>query len=156
MKLIVNREVDLKRKTEIRRNFAKRGHEKAYMLLLELLSHQSGFSTTQEWLRKQLDWTDKVWKTEAKKLEDNGHLFRYRQTGTNNWTFVVYETPQTGVKRKEKKIEEFLDECKKVKSEKKKELPLYVPEMPENCSFTEEEWVIIYTKKYENEQKNRK
>jgi hypothetical protein len=135
MKLIVNRQQDPKKRSEIRRGFAEKD-AKAYMLLLELLSHQSGFCTSQEYLRELLGWTDKVWKTEAKKLEERGHLFRYRQTGTNNWTFIVHEKPQSGVAAKPKK-------------EKKEELAVSsgVPEQAENSLFTPEEWELIHTTK---------
>lgn len=119
MKLIVNRENDPATRSKIRRGFAEKD-SKAYMLLLELISHQSGFSTSKEYLCELLGWTAKIWKDEAKKLELRGHLFRYRQTGTQNWTFVVYENPQSAIIKKEKKVIEInIEEPFEIKKEDK-------------------------------------
>jgi hypothetical protein len=119
MKLIVNRENDIKKSSKIRRSFS--GEEDAYFLLLELLSHQSGFNPSTEYLQELLGWNNKKWEREAKKLEERGHLYRYRQTGTNNWTFVVYESPQEKTlesKPKEKKENKQPAEPRKVEDMK--------------------------------------
>lgn len=153
MKLIVHRETDPKKKSEIRKAFSKECQYQAYFMLMELLSHQSGFSTSTEYLQDNLGWSTKVWEKWGKVLEERGHLFRYRQTGTNNWTFIVHEQPQAGVaaKPKKEKKEELAVPAEVIEwqeEEKKEELavsaevieqvkiiPIYQPKIDDRLNF---------------------